>query len=443
MKIAIIGGGPAGLFTAIMLGEMKHEVVVLEAGTYSEQCAGEHVGAEALTFMRNLNVPDHVIENNSIVCKGISGAWGQDEILQRSSIFNPYGEGIILSRPQFDQEIATYCRGLNISVETNCRVIRLKETDSSWEIETNTESLIADFVVDASGRNSKFSKAFGTSNIVYDDLIGITKVLKPKQEKLLKESQLLIESTPNGWWYSVELGSGELVLTFMTSAKLLSKSDQNLEMFWQNQINESKHSCDNIADYVVPIKTFTQSAKTQILKNIVGKRWLAVGDAAMSYDPLSSAGILKGIRMGVSAASAINEWASGNTDELNRYEEKCHEIFDEYLITKEAYYALEKRFNDCPFWYNRNIKPKNLTDFSILPDQSLKVLEGNHNEKIEFLVNVLPDVNFHTMLACMRTNVSAQSVLSEYLRSNEERVLNQHHFQAIQSMELMSIISIS
>jgi flavin-dependent dehydrogenase len=443
MKIVIIGGGPAGLFTALVLKQMKHEVLVLEAGTYTKQRAGEHLGAEARSLMKSLNIPGQIIENNSIRCTSIAGAWGQKELLSRSSIFNPYGEGLILSRPEFDYALATYCKRLNIYLETNCRVRTLKQTDVFWEIDTKNQQFKANFVVDASGRNSKFSKAFGTSKITHDDLIGISRVLKPKQNQQLTESELLIESAPNGWWYSVQLPSGAVAATFMTSASLFSASGQNQEIFWMNQLCKGKHTSKKIAGYVTSGKTFTQSAKTQILQKITGKRWLAVGDAAMSYDPLSSAGILKGIRMGISAATKINDWTNGNADGLDEYEQSCRKTFAEYLIKKEAYYALEKRFNDCPFWYSRNIRPKSMNNFRVLPHQSLHVLEGNHKDKLNYLAKELPEVNFQTLLKYIDTCRSVQLVLKEYLKKNEEVVLNKHHFQAIESMEQMGIISVA
>jgi len=443
MKIAIIGGGPAGLFTAIALQQMNHKVFVLEAETYEKQRAGEHLGAEARTLMKNLNIPNQIIEENSIGCTGVDGAWGQEELLSRSSIFNPYGEGIILSRPAFDFALATYCQSLNISIETDCRVSTLKQKDDCWEINTKDNQFEADFVVDASGRNSKFSNSLGTSKKLFDDLIGIARVLKPKQSQQITRSQLLIESTPSGWWYSVQLPSGDVAATFMTSAKLFSASKQSQELFWESQLSKGRHTSIRLADFVATEKGFTQSAKSQILQKVAGKGWLAVGDAAMSYDPLSSAGILKGMRMGISAASKINDWANGNTVALDDYDQNCQKIFAEYLIEKEAYYDLEKRFNNYPFWYSRNIRPKSMNNFRFLPQQSLLIQEGNHTDKINYLSKELPEVNFQTLLNCIGVHKSAAHlVLKEYLSENKEIALNKHHFQAIESMAQMGMISV-
>lgn len=443
MKIAIIGGGPAGLFTAIALKQNKYEVIVLEAGTYSKPRAGEHLGAEAKTLMKNLNIPHQIIENNSISCSGIDGAWGQEELLSRSSIFNPYGEGIILSRPAFDCAIAEYCKSLNIDIRLNCRVSTLKRIDDCWEINTKNSQFEVDFVIDASGRNSKFSKTFGTSKISYDNLIGLSKVLIPIDNQQPTSSQLLIESIASGWWYSVQLQSGKVAATFMTSANLVAVADNSQEVFWENQLKKTNHTSKKLERFVASEKTFTQSAKTQILEKVSGDGWLAVGDAAMSYDPLSSAGILKGIRMGISAASKIDAWAKGNPEALDEYDQDCRNTFEEYLSNREAYYALEKRFNDSPFWYSRNISPKNLNSFKILPHHSLHVLEGSHHDRLSYLTHELPEVNFQKLLGCMDTHRSAQLVLKEYLSSNNEVALNKHHFQAIESMKQIGIISVS
>ncbi len=440
MKIAIIGGGPAGLFTAIALKQLNHDVFVLEAGTYSKQRAGEHLSASALTFIKNLNIPDHLVDNNSIRCIGVEGAWGQEELLSRSSIFNPYGDGIILSRPAFDSALATYCTSQNIAMETDCRVSALIRNEEGWEIIAKNQKFEAHFVVDASGRNSKFSKILGADKIAYDDLIGIAQVMKPTQIRPKTESQLLIETIPDGWWYSVQLPSGDVVATFMTNATVFTGSGENQAVFWKNRFKESKHTSKKWAQYKPNDKPFTQSAKTQILQKTVGDNWLAVGDAAMSYDPLSSAGILKGIRMGISAAGKIDAWANGNTNALDEYDKKCKDDFDEYLLQKETYYALEKRFNNNPFWYSRNIRPKSLNNFRILPHQSLEVKNGQHIDKLNYLSSQLPEVNFQSMLECIDNHGSAQLVLKEYLRNNKEVALGKHHFQAIESLEQIGMI---
>jgi hypothetical protein len=55
-------------------------------------------------------------------------------------------------------------------------------------------------------------------------VIEIDKALKPTKNQQITESQLLIELAPNGLRYSIQLLSGAVAATYMTSAGHLAKA---------------------------------------------------------------------------------------------------------------------------------------------------------------------------------------------------------------------------
>jgi len=90
-----------------------------------------------------------------------------------------------------------------------------------------------------------------------------------------------------------------------------------------------------------------RSAASSILDRIVGEDWVAVGDAASTWDPLSAAGIHKALRNGIDAANAI---ANGT---LASYERSVRASFDDYLATRDRYYSLVRRWPHSLFWQRR------------------------------------------------------------------------------------------
>src|SRR6185369_1865372 len=86
----------------------------------------------------------------------------------------------------------------------------------------------------------------------------------------------------------------------------------------------------------------------------VGDRWLAVGDAACTFDPLSSQGVMKALRSGIDAAEAIRRHLSGDARALSVYADRVATAYDDYLDTRSAYYAMEQRWPDAPFWRHRH-----------------------------------------------------------------------------------------
>lgn len=60
-------------------------------------------------------------------------------------------------------------------------------------------------------------------------------------------------------------------------------------------------------------------------------KWLAVGDAANAFDPLSGQGIYKAVQSGILAAKMIIEHLSGNALASAEYDEAMKQEYARYL----------------------------------------------------------------------------------------------------------------
>jgi flavin-dependent dehydrogenase len=87
---------------------------------------------------------------------------------------------------------------------------------------------------------------------------------------------------------------------------------------------------------------------------VTGDAWLAVGDAATTFDPLSSQGILKSLRSGVLASYAVTDYFKGTTKGLEKYEALAAREFKDYLASRAEFYGQERRWPDSPFWRRRH-----------------------------------------------------------------------------------------
>jgi len=76
--------------------------------------------------------------------------------------------------------------------------------------------------------------------------------------------------------------------------------------------------------------------------------------AAVSHDPLSSSGIPRALASGAAAARAIDAHLRSNRDAaLGEYDAAQAHGFDAYNQLRSAYYAVEQRWPDAPFWSRR------------------------------------------------------------------------------------------
>jgi flavin-dependent dehydrogenase len=84
-----------------------------------------------------------------------------------------------------------------------------------------------------------------------------------------------------------------------------------------------------------------------------GPGWLAVGDAALACDPLSSQGLFNGLYSALMAATALRRALAGDTDALTDYQRIIARVVAAYRDHLSAWYALESRWPTLPFWARR------------------------------------------------------------------------------------------
>ncbi len=415
LKVGIIGGGPAGIFTALKISEFSAQVKVFEAGDYSNPRVGEHLVAEALHEFGRLGIPRELLVQNSKACSQVLNSWGRTDLHENPSVFNPFGDGFILSRPDFDHALMEYARSQGVDVQLNQRVVKAEKLSKGWRLYFANESIELDFVVDASGRNSKFKPTPEVGKELADQLIGITSYSRVTDPEEHGECGLMVEPLADGWWYSVQLQSGTWVGTFMTDAALLTGSDLSAGEFWQQRLMESyftrkrfsASSCD---------KPIIQSAHSRRLSQTYGERWLSTGDAAISFDPLSSAGIIKGFRLGILAAETIRQWQQTGEEALLDYDTEVQRQYREYLTYRKEYYARESRWPGHAFWYHRNMWPKEIQDFSIRPEDELQVKQPVDEKALELLGQRLPDIDFKALIEAIQENPKAAGAMEQYLK---------------------------
>jgi flavin-dependent dehydrogenase len=95
-------------------------------------------------------------------------------------------------------------------------------------------------------------------------------------------------------------------------------------------------------------------APSYCLDRVGGDHWLAIGDAASAYDPITSHGICKALANGWLAAQVI----SGQSSQEG-YTGSVQAAYRRYLAQRRHLYGLEQRWPDSPFWKRRHSDSNN------------------------------------------------------------------------------------
>ena len=133
-------------------------------------------------------------------------------------------------------------------------------------------------------------------------------------------------------------------------------ANSNQRAWWFEQLGSTAQLAHRFRNFQPSQRLIVRSARSQHLDPPCGRGWLAVGDAAMAFDPLASQGIAKALDHGKRAASSIAAYLSGDAMSLERLALDLRREYASYRATRADYYRIETRWPQSVFWKRRNVE---------------------------------------------------------------------------------------
>ena len=360
VDVIVIGGGPAGLSIAILLAKLGRSVVVLERSRYERARAGETLGGELQSLFQSIGLWDDFQAIPKTPFRGVRSNWGGDTLSERSSIFNPYGEGWHIDRVAFDSMFARNATRAGVTVHVGRGSSVIKRINNYWLIRPALgEPVIGRFLVDASGRGGRALAASIPERRWHqlDRMVAV--ITRLKMPGTLIAPMLELEAVKDGWWYTAPQPDGRLLVTLMTDSDLLPVGQNNsLATIFSTALANTVYTARRCHGSELDGPTLIVRADTGVLLPDHGAYWRAIGDAAMGCDPLAGDGVSRALRSALDAAPLIEQTLTSETcrtpdPNLTEDTDKLRRQFLDYLDQRSRYYLLETRFPDAPFWARR------------------------------------------------------------------------------------------
>lgn len=300
-----------------------------------------------------LGVWERFLECGPLPSYGIRSAWEAAAPRHQEFIQNPYGCGWHVDRARFDAMLASAAVQAGATLFLPARVASCSKTaDSGWTLEVAQDgallSLSGRMLVDATGRKAMLTSRLGGKADVADRLIGAVSFC----EKSEIAQWTLIEAVENGWWYSVPLPDAGMVFVYMTD------SDLWMDRSWDELLQQAPLTFERAGCQPIPSPSQIVSAASVVRRPVAGSDWMAIGDAAFAFDPLSGQGVFKSIETGTRCGSVIARCFDGDLSALTEYETWVNESYQSYLSTRAQFYTSVERWPESRFWKRRADSPQ-------------------------------------------------------------------------------------
>lgn len=358
-QVVIAGGGPGGVAAALMLVRQGRRVLLADGAEGNGFRIGEAVPPAVRPLLRDLGVLDPFLADAHLPCYGNISVWGSDEPTTSDFIFDANGYGWHLDRARFDATLRDAARNIGAEVLSGTRLVGAVREGEGWQVTLTTrgscdEEVTCDWLIDATGRRAAVARRVGATRLRHDVLVAFYAGFRATVG-IDQDSRTVVEAAPDGWWYTALVPSGERVVAFFTDADLVDRVALLSTTGFAKRLDSSRYVRGLLLahgyEQIGPLRG--ADAGTARLDRVAGAHWAAVGDAAVSFDPLSSQGILTALFTGLRAGQAIDRALAGDHTDLDRYVRRVDEIDRAYRQHRASYYAVEGRWPDRLFWRRR------------------------------------------------------------------------------------------
>lgn len=343
--VLVLGAGPAGCAAAIRTARAGLSTLLLDRPRPARTWAGESLPAGMTTLVRSVFGAECLSEDRHLPAFGSRSAWGSDELVETDFLANPLGEGWLLDRSRFDADAREAARAAGASVIDVRRTPSLSRKGPAWRIDTgDRRPFSARFIIDATGRSGALRRHLGTRRITVDRQVAFVATCADDGDAYRGTT---VEAAPEGWWYTTPLPQGRRVIAYLTDHDVWRERPRN----WQALLATTRH-IQRIAGPAAMVATpGAWPAGTSYADRIAGSHWLAVGDAAASFDPLSSQGLATAVTMGARAGDALAH--PNRADAIAAWADAYAMLAAEHADLRAHYARLEPRWPDSPFWRRR------------------------------------------------------------------------------------------
>jgi flavin-dependent dehydrogenase len=343
----VAGAGPAGAVAAIVLARSGHRPLLVDRSADGPAKIGEALPEAGGRLLRSLGLAVLDAEGAHAPIGGTLTCWGSDELVALDSFRHPAGQGWRLDRTRFDADLRAAAVSAG-AIWREDRVREMRREGGGWEVELESGAVErAPWIVDATGRSALLARRLAVPRLRDPALVAFYARGQPNPD--LQLNRTVVEAVEQGWWYAARLPSGVPIAGFHTDAARAAELRADPEG-WAQELSRTRHVARLLAGSQFDEPPRAVDARGARLERFSGEGWIACGDAAICFDPISGQGIFSALHGGLAAGTAIAAALEGRMDKLEAYSASMAEVGDIYRARWRSLYRSERRWPAARFW---------------------------------------------------------------------------------------------
>lgn len=296
--IAVVGAGPAGCALAIRLTQMGWRVLLLERSALPRRQSGQSLTPGVRPQLAQLGLDGllglcgaHPAPRSRVRWQGVEA---EDRVMAQDP-------PLLIDRGRFDGLLRGAAAGVGVRLLCPAALIDRRPTPEGWTLvigdAEGDRRVSVTTLVDATGRAGLLARARTARGPA-------TLALYADWRGAVVPNQPCIDTGPEHWAWGLPRDDGLFsTLAFVDPDAVPRRAE--LDAFLRRLLAASPLLGDFAAATTVgPVRAVDATAYRA--DAVSGPGWIAVGDAAMALDPLSSSGVQKAIRTALAAAIVIN-----------------------------------------------------------------------------------------------------------------------------------------
>lgn len=393
--LLIVGAGIAGCILALAM-RPRYAVTLIDKYPTPLPKPGESLPPAVRRVLAKLDLSCILSADKHLTCHGMTSNWASPHPITSDNLRNPDGMGWHVNRQQLEQDLRDIAQQRGVQLIAPATVTQANFAQTHWQCiihqpeqkpRASENAVEANLVIDATGRHSAFARQFASNE--HNKRQQFDKLMSVWLSYPSDNSQTLSTLTPaeQGWWYSAPLP--KLPTSGTHHADLTSRNGHCRMLAWQTDADlmdkafigkvqpQTQPDSDTIINAILAHAAHhgglaqeldsmdTQhiqyhgrvAANSSRLNQASGQNWFAIGDAAMSFDPLSSQGMFNAMATAMQLADLLKNTAHHSTANLAKvahtYQRQLDNIWRYYLQHRDHYYSQETRWRHALFWQRR------------------------------------------------------------------------------------------